>query len=86
MAYCINCRSPKVVSGLDIIEEGHLTGLALSYKVPRPGARIIKKKTKRPKIKARVCAACGEVQLYTEAAQEIYDDHIEMELLEENLS
>ena len=74
MAFCTSCQSPKVVSGISVVEEGHLTELALSYKVPRPGGRILKNKTIRKRILARVCGACSEVQLYAEDAQEVYQD------------
>ena len=74
MAFCTSCQSPKIVTDIDVVEEGHLTNLSLSYQIPRPGGRLIKRKTVRKRIKARVCAACNEVLLYTEAAQEIYDD------------
>lgn len=68
---CPKCQSGKVISGARIIDQmGHTIKLGVSV-YEKPDALIFKGAHSEA-LRARICGACGNVEIYVDHPEELY--------------
>jgi hypothetical protein len=73
-AACAKCQAAKVMPKVRIMDRGHYSGDAgdLALVLYEDPEALLFKGTHEGSLFARVCGACGYVELYLEKPQELY--------------
>ncbi len=75
---CVKCGSTLIIPSARVIDrDAHGTGLNLHVGVARKPEALLFKGEEIAEVRARVCADCGHVELFTRGARSLYAAYVE---------